>query len=444
MSEYKCLEELASMILGKSCNIEEKVAEDTKGKGSTQIRLTVTPTEKCINGLGLPEEPIFAKKNDRDSSVCKLLHVVEKESIMYDEVIPCVLKFLTEKNYQLHSHIRSLFPLYHGRGIVSSNHFFLFEDFFHSQSDKFKVTDSDTFHNDGTVHLVMKSIAKLHGVFHSIKNFDDFHFKDKYPILSCNYLLEKTSYDVVAPFYNGEFHKTLTLLQVVLDCYSKDSCEIVRSKLKMPQNDTCDIQMSLRKLKMLVCDPLKLMENMRKREKAETSILIHGDFHPLNIAVSDSGVRFFDYQLIRFSDGLSDVHQYLSQGTSPEQRQKNLTSYLESYHKTLGETCKELGMIGSPYGNMDSFISEYMKFSPLQIPYGFGFLIWKYVTDLKAYEHLADLLKEFESSGSNDKTILHDNCIKFIDKLGPRIWYAIQILFEFVIEIQVNGILDQI
>ena len=100
-------------------------------------------------------------------------------------------------------------------------------------------------------------------------------------------------------------------------------------------------------------------------------------------------------------------------------------------------------MPGSPYGDFERFKAEYQKLTPLQIPYGFGMLIWKYVTDFKAYEELAGFLKALEFSSSSEKTILHEDILKCIDKMGPKIWEAIQTLFEFVLEINNNGILDQ-
>ena len=442
MPVYKDLDDLAGCIFGKEYQVESEVAKDTKGLGSTQLRFKITPIDKNVGNQD--SQQVFAKQNDMESQVYKLLHVVEKESIMYDRIIPCVIKFLSERDSQLCSDVRLLFPHYYGRGSVSNNHIFLFQDLFHTHGEKFKVNASDTFHDEAHVHLVMASLAKFHGVFHAMKNIGGFDFKDEYPILAEDYLLEQTSFDLVAPFYNGEFHKAWEILQVVLHCYSSKCFNMVKSKLVLPDNHVYNIQKALEKLKFLVGDPLQLMKKIRQRENADTSILIHGDFHPMNIAMSDSKIKFFDYQLIRYSDGLSDVNQYLCQGTTPQQRSKNLTSYLETYHKTLTETCKILGMSGSPYGDTAGFMLEYRKFSPLQIPYGFGMLIWKFVTDFKVYEELANLLKDLECCTASDKSIPHENIITCIDKLGPKIWVAIQILFEFVIEIEDNGILDQI
>ena len=440
MSVYKDLNELAADIFGKSYHVEAEIAEGTKGLGSTQNKFVLTAKDKD-NG-SLDGKKIFAKENDIQSPVYNLLRVVEKESIMYEKVIPRVLKFLSERDSQLCSDITLLFPNYYGRGIVSTHHYFLFDDLFQSHSEKFMVNASDTFHDEATVHLVMQAIAKFHGVFHSMESVCGVNFKDEYPILAEDYLLDSQCFDVVAPFYNGEFHKTWTMLKVVLDSYSSEFCHPVESKLTLPHN-ILEIQTALDSLKLLVGDPLTLMKNIKQRENADTSILIHGDFHPLNIAVSESRVKFFDYQLIRHTDGLSDIHQYLCQGTTPEQRSKNLASYLELYYSTLTNTCKRLGMSASPYGNFDNFMLDYQKFSPLQIPYGFGMLTWKYVTDFKAYEELGDSLKKYEHSTALDKAELQENIVMYIDKLGPNVWEAIKILFEFVIEIKRNGMLDQ-
>ena len=439
MSIYETVDDLVSDILGQSYHVKTEPVPDAKGIGSVQTRFIITPSNKDNVDSDRDSIHIFAKQNDMESPLQTLIHVVDKESIMYDKVIPLALKFLSERDTQLFSDMKSLLPHYYGRGIVSSQHTFLFQDLFYSRSgEKFKVNASDSFHDDDTVCLIMESIAKLHGVFHSIKNVPGFNFKEEYPILAEDFLLDKKSHGIVAPFYNGEFHKSWAILQVVLDNYNT-----VQSKLSLCHENLPEIREALNNLKLLVKEPLKLLGNTRRRENPDTSILIHGDFHPLNIAVSDSAVKFFDFQLIRYSDGLSDVHQYLCQGTTPKQRSEKLTRYLEIYHETLTVTCQKLGMSGSPYGDFERFMAEYQKLTPLQIPYGFGMLIWKYVTDFKAYEELAGFLKALEFSSSSEKTILHEDILKCIDKMGPKIWEAIQTLFEFVLEINNNGILDQ-
>ena len=443
MSHYKDISELANSVLGGVYKIVPVVADDTKGRGSTQIRFTITPTSKD----GGTATQIFAKENDTQGTVCEKLHVVEKESIMYDKVIPLVTEFLSERDPQLCSDIKSILVEYFGRGCVQNKHYFLFQDLFYSHCEKFGVNASDTFHDTEVVYSIMASLARFHGVFHSMKHICGFDFRDKHPLLAQNYLLDKNSFDLVAPFYNGEFHKSWKVLDVILDCYLNKSSSKVVSKLKLSSKSLSEVKSILDDLKLHVGEPLKLLEKIYQREVAQTSrcILIHGDFHPLNIAVSDnSNVKFFDFQQIRHGDGLVDIHQYICQGTTPKQRYINLPSFLETYHKTLTETCIKFGMPGSPHGNMTDFLEEYKKFSPWQIPFGFGMLIWKYVSDFKEYEKLPLLLKELESSTASEKKTIQENIIICIDSLGPNIWCAIQILFDYIIEIDHNGILSQI
>ena len=442
-SHYKDINELASSVLGGVYQIVPVAADDTKGHGSTQIRFTITPNNE--NGGGATQ--IFVKQNDTLGLVCEKLHVVEKESIMYDQVIPSMIQFLSERDPLLCSALRSTFLEYFGRGIVQKSHYFLFQDLFHSHNEKFKEIASDSFHDKEVVQSIMSSLARFHGVLHSMKHACGFDFKDKHPLLAQNYLLDCNCFEMVAPFYNGEFHKTWKVMHVILDCYCDKSSNLVVSKLKLSPKSLLEVKDILGKLKMCVGEPLQLLEKMYQRELAQGSrcILIHGDFHPLNMAVSDrSNIKFFDFQLIRHGEGLIDIHQYLCQGTTPKDRDGNLASFLETYYQTLTETCLKLGMPGSPYGNMANFLDEYKKFSPWQIPFGFGMLIWKFVSDFEVYKKLPILLEKLESSTASEKQDIQEKIINCVDSLGPKIWGAIQILFDYLIEIDHNGILDQI
>lgn len=436
MSTHIDINELTCEILGYKCLVEDIDAEGTKGRGSKQTRFI------CTNANSPSDVKwVFAKRNDLSSPVNELLHVVKKETLMYDEIIPCFLEFTDKRSNKLKKEIEAAFLQYHGRGIVEDEHIFLFDDL-NNKNCRYEVSASDSFHTNTTVHNVVKLLAKFHGVSYSMKS-SGINFM-QHPLLMKHYLYREKSRPLVAPFYNGEFKKTASLLEVLLSCYGNcNNSWSLQEHLNLSETFFSKVLHSLNKLQSLVPDPLQLHSNIETGISHDNLILIHGDFHPLNIAFSSTAAKFFDFQLIRYSDGLIDLHQYLCQATTPNQREDNLDLFLETYFNVLNETCYALGTNNLPYKNMQDFRTKYNDLAPWQIPFGFGMLLWKFVTNHEAYSKLASLLENVRTSDGSEGAV-HKEIVETVNELGPNIWTAINILLQYVVELEQRGILDNI
>ena len=441
---YHSLQDLIQDKTGKLYDIFLEDSDGILGCGSKQLRIrleSLKPVSEFSN-----TQWIFVKDNDLYSDVANILHVIDKERIMYTEVLPFILTFLAENNYPgLCKIIKSSILELYGSGIVAEKHIFLFEDLNTSRNKAFTICQKNQFHVDNTVHVVLKKLAHFHGTFHAMKSLHSIDFSKKFQILNFDFLThDDKSYRFTSKFYNNEFFKTLSVLQFVYDCYKSKSCNLVLSAVCLKDADVNNIGIALKKMKLLIPNPLKLLAKINSKVKKEFAILIHGDFHPLNIAYSETEAIFFDFQLSRYSDGIIDVHQYISQACSPLQRKFGLVEFLKSYHETLTETCIKLGMPGSPYGGMTSFMKEYQSLSPWQAVFGFTFLMFKNVTNDEAYNNLGSLITDLDKVEELDKPALHQNIINCIGNIGPTAWFAIQTLFDFVLEMDESCILNEI
>ena len=437
------LKSFANTLFNVSDAVLSEIIDDSlNGLGSKQERFNVESNEGKIN------ENIFMKKNQVEGHLTVGLKVVNKELLFYSELMPLVKEVCSTKNYPLsEQQLQKMIAKFHGHFVSNSHHHQIFEDF----SNDFSVFFS---HSEVQALTVIKNLAIFHGCMHAFKAGRSDHLTTMFPLTGKDYLLAPENKPFLEPFYNGGFRDALAVAEITCMsiCMEENVSSLVKEKVSIVPDQATEVISAVKFLRDNVPDALELLCKVNALANEDMSCLIHGDFHPLNVAVSHDGmVKLFDFQLVRYSDGLNDLHQYISQGCSPKMMRENTASIQEAYHTSLTETCRLLGMAGSPYGDDYDFLKRFKSFSPRQVILGLSFQLWKssdHITE-QVWQKFEELRKKL--SGIRDVNFKTDAWVAaaeeifvIVDSLGPKIWEGVQLIIDLIIEFKRNGTLDAI
>ena len=127
----------------------------------------------------------------------------------------------------------------------------------------------------------------------------------------------------------------------------------------------------------------------------------------------------------------------MSQTTTPETRKIHLDEFLTSYLQGFHQSCEELG-ISETILSKENVSNEYKRLAPWGLLMGIDWILYRFVTDQESFSEVEKQL-ECEPSERNTKKV-----VEYLDKSGSKIWWAIQVLFDLILEAKEMGIIDEL
>ena len=175
---------------------------------------------------------------------------------------------------------------------------------------------------------------------------------------------------------------------------------------------------------------LHTKEDTKEDSNGDTLVLVHGDFHMGNIALSrDEGEEalVFDLQCVRLGSGVEDVVQYLCQVTTPEMtpamRLQHLQSYCDGFNTTVdtllaagdGRQHRTPGWVQAECSRLRLWGLSYWVFITPQLLAGAG----------AALDQITEQLLEDAAEADTVVQLLHRAG-------GSRLWWGVRRLLELV------------
>ena len=163
----------------------------------------------------------------------------------------------------------------------------------------------------------------------------------------------------------------------------------------------------------------------------ENAVVCHGDFHMGNVAFNKQNknkLKLFDFQLIYYASGILDIHQYLSQVSSPKTRDCCLNNFLQTYCNAFKVACDQLGLDDDLNIFTINYVTkEYGRTSPWGFLCGFIYLIYRFIPG-EVYARLPMI----------------DNSSEIIDLLNgvENVCDIIELFINFILEAESNGVIN--
>lgn len=385
-------------------NIDLMEFHDCKNYNSGSVNKTVVVTfTDSRDDLNL-----FLKICQEDShlkTVDSKLLIYDKEISFYTNILPSLITYQernissSRREEEFQHLIGSLFFKCFGSGCVGGDVYILFEKF---SDESYHSTPKDALHSKEQIDSAMRSIATFHAVSYTMKVKESFNFITTYPILNDRLFNPESECDIVTSFYAGSYRKNLK----VIKAFSTHKNEL---PLGFHGIRTVDINI-IERLENLSDNVMQIFHYMCEFSD-ESAVLCHGDFHMGNIAFNKketitATAKLFDFQLIRYASGLTDVHQYLYQVCTPDERDICIKDYLLVYSDAFNATCREIGLPDEKnIFNFDYVMKEYKRTSPWGFLFGFMFLMYRFVpneiyskaTSTDDEDEIVNILKEVDS-----------------------------------------------
>jgi len=394
-------------------------SDDPRSGGSEQNRATV----KLQNGQVLD----LFMKIIIDGSVAQkydeFLHIYSKEKTFFSEILPEMISYQNLKSKgisSLHS-LEEMFPKYYGCGKVGGDLYLVFGDFI--KNSTFMVTGLEDFHSCDQIKAVLSQLGGFHAVSNAIQAQMETPFDVKYPILK-DFLTHPDNKEKMFEMFSSKFNHNINLLEAVRKQFLLKDPVLAGKAV----NKVCS-ESILTRMKRFTGHLTDIMFQIQAPEQP-TALVAHGDFHMWNVAFSGTKVKFFDLQLVKYSSGLIDVHHYLSQVSTPQDRSKHLDLFLSAYQEGFDTVSEEMGAPRSTVYTKAGILEEYKKRAPWGLFMGFCWILGRFVKDQDSFKSTENL--------ENAKEI-----VAKLDNSGPKIWWAIQVLFDFLEEMETLGAFDQ-
>lgn len=163
-------------------------------------------------------------------------------------------------------------------------------------------------------------------------------------------------------------------------------------------------------------------------------LLCHGDYHMWNVSFSESSsddLIMFDFQILCYASGMTDVHYYLCQSTTPAMRKQHLDEYLRTYSEKFLQVGNSLGVPEDrlTYFNLDHIKAEYKSRSVFNYIFGLHYFTIRLIEDREKFGTTKTMNDPIE-------------IIRTIDQCGSRTWQIFQHVFDLINEVQELGTID--
>ena len=172
-------------------------------------------------------------------------------------------------------------------------------------------------------------------------------------------------------------------------------------------------------------------EDAKEDTEEDALVLVHGDFHMGNIALSgvegEEEALVFDLQCVRLGSGVEDIVQYLCQVTTPEMTPAVRLQHLQSYCDGFNTTVDTLLADGDRRQHRSPGWVQ-AECSRLRL---WGLSYWVFITpQLLAGEAAAldQITEQMLEDGAEADTV-----VELLDRAGGRrMWWGVRRLMEMV------------
>lgn len=357
----------------------------------------------------------------KEGSVPELFNIeistFDKEVEFYERIFPALCKFEADKKKTVkgNASLANMFFKFYGSGYVKESFYIALERF---SPDSFYVTAKPEFHSPAQINCVLKSLAVFHSTSYCMKHQCNIDFLKEYPLLA-DKCFNPGHHEVTGPYFMGTYKQNISIMKAVLTEIKNGNSTLLEKGFSQI-NFTEDSIERLEKLSDMI---MFILHNTLDCDD-EFKVVCHGDFHMWNLAFpknSNGDPRFFDFQIIRFSSAITDVHQYLSQVSTPTMRKEHLQDFLQTYYNAFLSSCQQFDLNDDLLFTFDKMMKEYEYTAAWGFLYGFIFIMPRFV-----HSDFYASLKDAHNS--------HD-IVKLLNEKGkPDVWNAINIYSDFLCE----------
>ncbi|XP_070495614.1 uncharacterized protein [Chironomus tepperi] len=401
----EALEEILKNNLSKSLENYQLIYSAGSAKGDNymgvihrvQVIDKATDENKLSLIVKLPPESL-ARRNEMSTNV-----LFRREADFYDNVYPIYQKFQEEKGINIMKDGFHHIPFCYKTLTEEPYEGLYFEDL---KASGFEMYDRHKEVTKEHVCLVMKSLAKMHAIFYSIK--------DQMPELI-------ESYTKIKDIFLTLSDKTNSPLTPWFDSLKKQALDVVY------KSDNKD--MIKRIENMLERSFSELLKDCFDLEKTEPqAVLCHGDCWNNNVLFkydkneTPNDLRILDFQIIRYASPVCDLMYYIFCCTTKSLRDKHYQEFLNVYYDEL---CSFISRLGSnpeklfPRQTFEKHLKEFGKFGLIMAMIVLP-IFTSDASDIPDMDELAENLKKIGESEQVDKEAFKFTTEKTFDKYADR------------------------
>jgi hypothetical protein len=376
----------------------------------------------------------ICRKNSVGSHYNDLFHTFDRELDFYGRLYPAMLQLQKAFTRQPKLRLENFIPTFYARGIVDGDLYLILEDFV---TEGFRVTHKESFITCDEIKSCLRAI----GVFHAMSFASQFFDQFKWIIDDRKSLVDFITVDdseearrTLKMFFEDNINRNISFMTAIIREKAKGNEKV--SEIRIPK----EVDETL--LERLANRPF--LHFFRKaREPAtdkNTNVLCHGDFHMWNVAFKDDAseenkLKVFDFQAVIYCSLACDLHQFLSQTSTPKMRESILSECLNAYSESFRDTCTAFPGIDSAIveatGSLDSVIQDYKERSIVGFIFAGSFILRRFVNDNDVFQSLENKTDSAE-------------IVDLLSKCVVNMQYVFQIYFDLFAEHVLLGTFDAI
>ncbi|CAG9802883.1 unnamed protein product [Chironomus riparius] len=399
------LKDILKHNLNKSTDNYELVFSAGSAKGDNYMgvihRVQVIDKATGENKLNLivklPPQSL-ARRNEMSTS-----DLFRREADFYDNVYPMYKKFQEEKGIDVEKDGFHHIPYCYKTLIEEPYEGLYFEDLNASGFEMFDRLKEVTKEH---VFLVMKSLAKMHAVFYSIKDQKRELIEPHTKIKDIFLTLSDRPNSPMTPWFDSLKKQAL---EVINKSQNKDMIQKIENLL---ENNFSE-----------------LLKNCLDLEKTEPyAVLCHGDCWNNNVLFKYDknralkSLRLLDFQIMRYSSPCLDLMYYIFCCTTKSLRDKHYQDFLNVYYVELCDFIQRLGSDPNKLFPHEAFLKHLKQFGK------FGFIMAMIVlpiftsdaSDIPDMDELAENFKKIGDSEQVDKDVFNFTTEKTFDRYAER------------------------
>jgi len=342
----------------------------------------------------------------------ELLGIFDNERNFYSIIWPKLLAEIPDHPAKDH------LPLYLGTGNVGQEIHLIFEDF--SAAFGHAPPAHDEYLDVEDTKKCMKALGAYHALSRSSGNWQTVL---AHAHLLQDWVIRAEKSTEITPMFCGRGAKTLSLLKRVLE-YITEEKSTISLGLKVPESVTPE---SLSRLQEFTAKFLTLLRVTRAPSESQFDILLHGDYHMWNVALSKGQKpKMFDFQDVSYGPFACDLQQFLSQTAKTPVRIEHLSSFLDAYKDGFSSSCNDKDVLER--WTKENIKKEYARQAPVGLIFGLNFVPTRFIAQEKL-----DLAIE--------ETTSLEECVKLLDSTALD---TVQDMFTLVDEYLSFGVIETI
>ena len=344
--------------------------------------------------------------------------VMEKEELMYTELIPKITAFADRHCTDMGEQVRSCFAKYYGICHEKSGaQTLVLEDYNSREGDNFVPFDLSKS------VAVAKNLALLNATFLAWQQrcnpgFSRAKMDEKYPAL-VNYPTV-FNFPELKKYANGIKQEEMTGFKFEL--MASIASKVLKSYIKDLEEDRSKREEIIFKIDRFVelspNIPLLVSEIRNMETNFSDMSPILGDVHPSNIAVSANSdkVVFVDFGLCGFSCPLLDFHWFVANAAGSQWSKGNVKWLFDHYVDEFMTTAEKLGMELDREDLFEEFENTKMFSIVLELIFATFGLVWKLKMEGTSADKIGEFIHKVISLDEKDEDDIREELEKVLSK----------------------------